>query len=62
MMKVDPTTWPWWNVANERRAALIDKKYSSDGPLTPEEHLEYSMLSCLADLIVNFAVDVPSGR
>lgn len=60
MTKINPTDWPWWVEANERRCALINKRYSSDGPLTQEEHREYAILSCLADMIVNLVVDVPS--
>ncbi len=49
---MDVTEWPWWVTSNSRRGDLISKKYEGGG-LTPEEKIEYTILSCLADLICN---------
>lgn len=43
----------WWDVANERRARLILKKYKAGQGLTLAEESEYRLLQAVAEEILN---------
>ena len=48
----DPNDWGWWEVANDRRQALIERRHLKGG-LTPDESQELDVLQGVAELIVD---------
>lgn len=57
-MSLEPHIARWWDIANERRARLIKKKYIPGGGLDPRETAEYTLLQGVCELIMSYAAPI----
>lgn len=59
-MNLPPWSEHWWAKANDRRQRLIAKKHRGGG-LTPLQERELEMLQKVADAVLDYVSDQPSG-
>lgn len=53
-MGIEPHVAKWWDIANERRFRLINKKHLGSG-LTLRQEAEYHLLQGVAELFISYA-------